>query len=130
MCVPKMCINMLKCVFLKMAKICRKCANFTDRKNGVSIVSQLERSPVCTHFFAKYESFSGMSRNVPKCAIIIDKYADMSVSTLHLMTSHCSLNMLMCVPEIAIIMLNSVFLKIAKYVQNVLILLTGKLGSP
>ena len=71
-----------------------------------------------------------MSRNVPKCAIIIDKYADMSVSTLHLMTSHCSLNMLMCAPEIAIIMLNSVFLKIAKYVQNVLILLTGKLGSP
>ena len=89
MCVPEMSIIMPKYVSLKISKICPKCANFTDRNFGVSIVSDLEGSLVCTHFFAKYESFSGMSRNAPKCAIIIDKYDDMSVSTLDLMTSHC-----------------------------------------
>ena len=88
-CVPEIAINMLKSVSLKIAKMCPKMAISTDRKMGVSIVSDLEGSPVCTHFFVKYECFLGMSRNVPKCAIIIDKYDDMSVSTLHLMTSHC-----------------------------------------
>ena len=88
-CVPKIAIIMAKYESLKMAKIWLKCANFTDRNFGVSIVSQLEGSPVCTQFLRKYECFLEMSRNVQKCAIIIDKYSDMSVSTQLLMTSHC-----------------------------------------
>ena len=49
-CVPEMSIIMLKYVSLKMAKICLKCANSTDKKNGLPIVNVLERSPVCTQF--------------------------------------------------------------------------------
>ena len=55
---------MLKYVYLKIAKNVLKCAIFTDRKFGVSIVSELEGSPVCTQFLQKYESFLGLSRNV------------------------------------------------------------------
>ena len=99
---PEIAINMVKYVSLKISKICPKCAISTDRKIRVSIVSELEGSPVCTHFFGKYEWFLEMSRNSQKCAININKYVDMSVSTQHLMTSHCSLNMLVCVPEMSI----------------------------
>ena len=53
-----------------------------------------------------------MCWNALKCAIIIDKYGDMSVSTLHLMTSHWQLWLAGDVPEMYINML--------KYVQNML----------
>ena len=72
-----------------MGKLLQNVLFLLTGKLGVSIVSDLEGSPVCTHFFAKYECFLEMSKNVQKCAIIIDKYVDMSVSTLYLMTSHC-----------------------------------------
>ena len=88
-CVPEIAINMLKCVSLKIAQNVQNMLKSTDRKFGVSIVSDLEGSPVCAHFFGKYESFSGMSRNGLKMSIIINKYGDLSVSTLDLMTSHC-----------------------------------------
>ena len=87
--VPKICINLLKSVSLKISEICPNMLIFNDRKIGVSIVSELEGSPVCTQFLQKYECFSGMSRNSQKCAININKYVDMSVSTQYLMTSHC-----------------------------------------
>ena len=66
-CVPEIAINMLKCVFLKIAKMCPNMLISTDRNFGVPIVSELEGAPVCTQFLQKYECFPGMSKNVQKC---------------------------------------------------------------
>ena len=62
-CVPEIAIIMLKYVLLKIAQICLKCANSTDKKNGLPIVNVLERSPVYAHFLRKYESFLRLSVN-------------------------------------------------------------------
>ena len=62
-CVPEIAINMAKSVFLKIAQNSQNMLIFNDRKFGVSIVSELEGSPVCTHFFGKYECYLEMSRN-------------------------------------------------------------------
>ena len=58
-CVPEISIIMPKSVSLKIAKNVLNMPKSTDRNFGVSIVSQLEGAPVCTHFLLKYECFPG-----------------------------------------------------------------------
>ena len=88
-CVPEICINMLKYVFLKDSWNIPKIAEFYWQEKWGSH-SKSTGGVTCMYpVFVKYESYPRAGAKCAKTAVNIYKYVDMSVSTQHLMTSHC-----------------------------------------